>query len=124
MNTLKDTIYELEKSLMTPEARRSAQVIRVRLCDDFTEFCSSGRVYHYQTGDVFDDGSAEYRYEIEDFALDQMSEDSVHVTYTAIKHSGGSIVRSLRSSLWRKQDDEWKLWFHQGTQVFEEITLI
>lgn len=114
---LKETIYELEKSLMTPETRRDAQGIKTLMSEDFFEFCSSGKVYRYKSGDVFDCGQeSEYKYEVEDFDIDEIIGGCLLATYKAIRTDReGEKARTLRSSLWRKEKGKWKMIFHQGT---------
>ena len=52
MNYIKEHILELENDLLKSEVRKSAQKINDILADDFIEFCSSGREYHYEKGDI------------------------------------------------------------------------
>jgi hypothetical protein len=122
LGTLEDTIYELEESLLRLDVRQSAEVIAERLADDFTEFSSSGRVYHYRKGDVFDaDKTAELNWEIRDFVIEQLATDVVLATYKTIKHSEPRVEmkNSLRSSIWNCYDGRWKMLFHQGTLTGE-----
>lgn len=112
---LESTIYALEKSLMKPEVRQSANKIQTLLKDDFFEFCCSGKRYDYQIGDVFGVG---YSYEIEDFAVKELSEHCVLATYQTVRtDKNGEKIRQLRSSLWQKDNGAWKMAFHQGTPI-------
>ena len=44
----------------------------------------------------------------------------VLVTYRIVRHiSGEQPVHSLRSSIWKLNNDRWKMIFHQGTLVRE-----
>jgi len=52
MNYIKEHILELENDLLKSEVRKSAQKINDILADDFIEFSSSGREYHYEKGDI------------------------------------------------------------------------
>lgn len=113
--TLEKFIYELEISLMIPEVRRSPDKIQALLKDDFFEFCCSGKRYDYQIGDVFGDS---YSYEIEDFAVKELSKYYVHATYQTVREGkNGKKTRQLRSSLWQKDNGAWKMAFHQGTPI-------
>lgn len=128
VGTLEETIYELEESLLMLEVRRSAEKIAERLDDDFTEFCSSGAVYHYRKGNIFeDDGIEEMHWEILDFAIQQLAPDVVLATYKTIKHNETrpAMKYSLRSSIWKCYDGRWKMLFHQGTLAgeFKETNL-
>ena len=116
---LEKYIFELEKELLKPEIRKSAEKISELLSDDFIEFCSSGNIYHYNKGDVFDNdsNSFEIKWEIKEFTIRQLSNDCILATYKVIKHSelNESKKYSLRSSLWKLFNGTWKMIFHQGT---------
>jgi hypothetical protein len=122
MNTLEDTIYELENSLLKLEVRQSAEQITELLADDFVEYCGSGTVYHYRKGDAFDtDRTKEFHWEIRDFGIRQLAPDVVLATYKTIKHDETRLAMkySLRSSIWKCYDGRWKMVFHQGTLTEE-----
>lgn len=112
--TLSRHILKLELSLLTPEVRQSAQRIGELLSDDFIEFTNSGKVYRYQRGDIF---IAPVEGQIEDFALRSLLEECALATYRFIR-ADGSI--SLRSSVWQRIGDQWKIVFHQGTPVAQD----
>lgn len=112
-------IFELENELLKSETRKSAEKISELLSEDFVEYCSSGTIYHYNKGDIFDEGSisSEINYEIEEFTTKQLSSDCILATYKVIKHNELNEDKkySLRSSIWKLSDGKWKMIFHQGT---------
>jgi hypothetical protein len=110
-------IYDLENELLKPDVRRSADRIGELLADGFFEFGSSGRIYDYTAGDVFDDNGAAYK--MEDFKANMLSHKCVLATYKAIKIDPGGNVTSvtLRSSIWKRRGGAWKMVFHQGTPM-------
>lgn len=113
---LKGQIYALEKRLSEPETRRSPKEISALLADSFVEFCSSGKEYRYQQGDVFDgDGNAS-SLEIRDFEITLLAYGCVLATYRAVRNDG---QESLRSSIWQQTGNGWKMVFHQGTPAKE-----
>ena len=116
---LEKQIFELEKDLLKPEIRKSAEKISELLSDDFIEFCSSGSIYHYNKGDVFDNdsNSLEIQWEIKEFTIKQLSNDCILTTFKLIKHSElrENMKYSLRSSIWKLFNGTWKMIFHQGT---------
>lgn len=124
--TLKEHILELEKSLLQPEVRQSAEKVAKILSDDFVEFCSSGRIYNYKKGDVIacKNNSDIQTWEIKDFSIDILAKDIVLAKYKATKHSkvGGDKVCSLRSSIWKHVKGSWKMIFHQGTLTDQKFT--
>ncbi|KAJ53592.1 hypothetical protein BD780_001293 [Clostridium tetanomorphum] len=102
---LEKHIYDLEKEALKTETRQSAKRISELLSDDFTEFSSSGQVYYYNKGDVFDENndSVEINWEIKEFAIKLLSHDVILSMYKVIKHSelNESKKYSLRSSIWK-----------------------
>lgn len=119
MELLNNHIFELENELLKPETRQSAEKINELLSDDFIEFCSSGNIYNYNKGDVFDKtiNSSKIKWEIKEFSTKQLSNESILATYKVIKHSESkeNIRYSLRSSIWKCLNGKWKIIFHQGT---------
>lgn len=118
MTGIEAIIYTKEKDLLRPEIRKSPEKIAEILSNSFYEYGSSGRVYHYHHGNTFAHGPAkESDWEIVDFSLHLLSEDSALATYKMIKHTESDPKRrtTLRVSLWRIEDGIWKMQFHQGT---------
>lgn len=110
-NNLKDTIFDLEISLMTPSIRKSAESLDKLLSDDFIEFGSSGRVYSKKDQLKMLPKEEEIQFKIEDFTTRELSRGVVLATYTSI--SEGKTVR--RSSIWTCVEEQWEMSFHQGT---------
>lgn len=115
MELITKQIFELENELLKSETRKSAEKLSKLLSEDFIEYCSSGTIYHYNKGDIFDEGSTSY--EIEEFTTKQLSNDCILATYKVIKHNELNEDKkySLRSSIWKLSDGKWKMIFHQGT---------
>ena len=116
-------IFELENELLKTETRQSAEKISELLSDDFIEFCSSGNIYKYNKGDVFEKNInlPEIKWELRQFTTKQLSNECIMTTYKAIKHIhlNESMKYSLRSSIWKCIDGKWKMIFHQGTLTSE-----
>lgn len=106
---LEETLLELEKRLLEPEVRTSSCEVSRLLSGDFLEFYSSGRIYEYQTGDVFSAKAA--LTEIRNFRVRELSESFALATYRAISEGNST----LRSSIWKLESGNWKVLFHQGT---------
>ncbi|HOQ02098.1 MAG TPA: DUF4440 domain-containing protein [Acetivibrio sp.] len=116
---LEKHIFDLEQSLLQPEVRQSSEKIAELLSDDFCEFCSSGNIYLYNKGDIFDTDRnlSVIDWKIKDFSIRILANDVVLATYKAIKYNREQkkMVSSLRSSIWKCFDGNWKMVFHQGT---------
>ena len=117
MTELEDTILFLEKELLRPEVRSSAEKIAELLSESFFEVGSSGNTYQYKKGDTFQGGPVnDGDWEIRDFALLPVSKESVLSTYKAIKHTETNerLKITLRCSLWELEEGKWKVKFHQS----------
>ena len=118
MESLKKHILQLENYLLKLEVRQSVEKTSELLSDNFTEFCSSGHIYHYNKGQAINEGNLQaIDWEIADFEINLLSNDCLLATYRLIKHSESNENKkySLRSSIWKYFDGKWKMIFHQGT---------
>ena len=110
---MKLTIYELELSLLEPCTRHSQTELKKLIADDFMEFGSSGRIYNKLDllKTLPSEGIREFI--MTDFTIKELSQCVILATYKTIEY--GAI--SLRSSIWKKNRDEWQMIFHQGTRA-------
>ena len=116
-SSLKETIVELETSLFRESVRKSEPALNRLLHDAFEEIGASGQTYN--KGEIIDALLKEdfQAIEAEQFELDKLANDTVQLTYTAKKVKNGVTQTTLRSSLWKKDGDEWRLLFHQGSEI-------
>ncbi|MGG1942287.1 DUF4440 domain-containing protein [Paenibacillus polymyxa] len=109
---LEDIILNLEKQLM--HARR--EDFERLLADDYIEYGSSGRKYDKSMQITFLKGKFPLDcipFVITDFNIKVLSSDFVHVTYCTESIDTGN--KSLRSSIWKLNEGQWQMIFHQGT---------
>lgn len=122
---LSKIIYEHECELLKSEVRKSAERISELLAEDFIEFTSSGNVAFYEIGEVFQfrDDNTELNWEIKDFNVRELANDCVLAMYKLIKHDEIDERKkySLRSSIWKYYNRQWKMIFHQGTLTSNKI---
>jgi len=113
---LYEEIKNLEFTLLQREIRSDPDKIAEIIDPNFIEFCSSGGIYRYQKGATFHAVSG-VEYQISDFAVRELAANLCLATYKAIQvDTNEKTTRySLRSSIWRKDSNAWKLVFHQGT---------
>lgn len=109
---ISDHLLGLEKRLLDPEIRRSADQLALLLADDFGEIGSSGRIFDRAAiiADLKKEPGFDNTRTITDFDVRLLSSSIALVTYR-IRENG-----NLRSSLWQEQDGHWRLVFHQGTR--------
>ncbi|TCR91588.1 DUF4440 domain-containing protein [Rhizobium sp. BK376] len=119
MDDLATHLRQLEEKLFDPTIRSSAQAIAGLLSPDFREIGSSGRFWDFdQTLEALprekpDRGVTSGT----DFQLKLLAEGVALLTYQSVHtRSDGSERKTLRSSIWRLEDDgNWRMVFHQGT---------
>ncbi|MDE0723402.1 MAG: nuclear transport factor 2 family protein [Alphaproteobacteria bacterium] len=119
MNHLNALIIDLEKALLDDEVRASQERLNTLIHDDFLEYSQSGGSYGKQAIlDAFKgympDGST---YKTKNFNVRLLSHDLAQVTYETISIPKNDTIerKALRSSLWKKEEREWQMIFHQGT---------
>ncbi len=116
---LEESLFrELEEHLLQPDFRKSAKDIMDLLADEFIEFGSSGRVFNKQQ--IIESLQNQpiqplAQRLITEFKTLVLATGVVLVTYRIVEQP----VHSLRSSIWKLNNDRWKIIFHQGTLVRE-----
>ena len=117
MNELTQKFYDLETTLLKPEVRSSREELEKLLADDFIEFGSSGSIYRKpNTLTNLSTSTDKVVYEVSDFVAKELSENFVLNTFkTKQTINDIDVVVSLRSSIWKKTDGNWQMFFHQGT---------
>ena len=111
------TLRELEQRLHRPEVRSHAGTVAEFLHPAFREFGRSGATYTREQ--ILSEFTASQEDTIwsQDYALEPVAEDVALLTYRSA-HVGplGALERhTLRSSLWQRTEQGWKMRFHQGT---------
>ena len=112
----KKKLYELEESLWRPETRFDEEYMDDLLTDEFFEFGRSGRTYQREEALSVSPQEIEIELPLDNFEVHQVACDVALVTYVSqVQYE--ELEVGNRSSLWVKEDGDWKLRFHQGTPV-------
>jgi hypothetical protein len=111
-------LRELEESLLLPDVRKSERLAEL-LDDDFIEFGSSGSLYSKPELAALLQAESRVVQTTSDFRATSLGPDAALLTYRIHRHSEPP-VHSLRSSVWRRKDDGWKMLFHQATLTTAE----
>lgn len=103
-------MIEYEKYHLDADNRRTGAYLEV-LHHDFKEFGQSGGIITRKDlkQSILDSST----YEIEDFNVVELSMESKLCTYVLNNKTTGRV--SNRSSVWVRYNDDWRLFFHQGT---------
>ncbi len=120
-DSLQALLYALEIRLLDPHIRRSSEDVAALLADDFLEIGASGRVF--DRDELIKELARErpFFWTISDFVARPLAPDIIMVTYRLVARTGSERTprRSLRTSIWKKSNDAWRMVFHQGTAVPE-----
>ncbi|MFI2615132.1 DUF4440 domain-containing protein [Streptomyces sp. NPDC018584] len=113
-----EAAIEGELRLLDPEVRASPALFEALLHPEFTEFGASGtrwdrnsivRVLTAAPAPASRPTTTSHMRGV------QLADDVVHLTFDTDDNGR----RAHRSSLWRRTEDGWRLWFHQGTLFTE-----
>ena len=111
---MKNQILQYEKDFFSKAFCSIRENLENRLSKDFIECGKSGFVYDREsTINSLYGLSGDRNIEILQFNLTVLSESIVLARY--ISHHKDSNLYALRASLWKFEDNTWKLFFHQGT---------
>lgn len=105
-------LRELEERLLQPSVRATADQVAMLLADEFVEFGSSGGVYDKQQVVVAlqQEQGQGGKLTVTDFSARTLAPDVVLLTYRITE------TRTLRSSIWKQMNGQWRMVFHQGTK--------
>ncbi|MFF3904684.1 DUF4440 domain-containing protein [Streptomyces sp. NPDC001848] len=109
-----EAAIERELRLLDPEIRHTPEQVGALLHPDFHEFGASGR--HWDRASLIEmltsttDPGARPSV-TSPIEATQLAADLVHLTFDT-ENNGR---HAHRSSLWRRTEDGWQLYFHQGT---------
>ncbi|MER7897083.1 nuclear transport factor 2 family protein [Streptomyces sp. NPDC096046] len=120
-NPAVESAMEGELALLTTKIRCSPERVGALLHPDFHEFGASGR--HWSRAAIIASLAATTEPGARPVAVSalrgvQLAPDLVHLTYDT-EYDGS---RAHRSSLWRRAEGRWLLWFHQATPFSERTT--
>ena len=106
-------LFALEQELQGCSTRSDAERLEQLLADDFVEFGASGTVWGSKAeviAGLQDEVFSPRR--MSGFAVKMLSYGVALVTYRGHRQGVGD---SLRSSVWREEQGQWRMVFHQGT---------
>lgn len=113
-----ETCMRDERELLTPTCRANAARLNELLAEDFVEFGATGRVWDRRgmLAALTNDTNADTDATIADADMSGrvLADGLVLLTY----RSSTAQRSALRSSLWRRDADGWRVFFHQGTVVW------
>jgi hypothetical protein len=120
---LRQQLMDLEERLLVPGIRHSQDSLGELLDPDFIEFGSTGKIYD-KTGIIEALlTQCPVSISLSDFQVALLAPGIALATYKAVYILNDNISKySLRSSIWKKSDNIWRLLFHQGTPANAELS--
>lgn len=122
LSAITEQIQHLELSLLQTDLTAHPERIDELLAENFEEIDHQGEIH--ARNDVVDwlmhkDPNKQWAFK--DFRVKVLTDDLVLAIYSLQKpdHPGASPAGSIRTSLWQRQRDHWKMVFHQATQQHE-----
>ena len=117
--TIAGHVSALERALLDPSIRTDPERVADLLSDDFVEFGSSGHVWTKATtiaGLAAEDSGVSVALNVTDVQVRLLAAEAALVTYVVSRKSPGEAeIQTLRSSVWKREDGNWRMLFHQGT---------
>lgn len=117
MNSLKDTLIELELYCLKPDVRSSREALDKLLADDFLEIPSTGEPYNKSHALERIPGEVSPIFTQQDYELRILGSDVAQLIYKATVQKPGddNVSYSQRNSIWKLNNGEWQMLFHQAT---------
>lgn len=116
---ISEHLIALEKALLTFAVRHSDFKLKQLIAPEFREIGASGA--YFGRNDILQRLPKEQNWtaKVQDFECYPLADGLCQLVFKAfIKHQAEDVgTYSLRSSLWQKHADGWKVIFHQGTPV-------
>lgn len=117
---LRELIYKLETDLLKSDIRASVEKLDELITDDFIEYGSSGLVYDKKNIlERLPQGNSP-TYSLSNFEMIILSEEIIQTRFkTDRMNLDETKMSSLHTSLWRKTNNKWQMFFHQGTPIMK-----
>lgn len=108
-----EVVMASERQLLGPVTRGNDAAVRALLHTDFGEFGASGKVWDRESIVQATGGDTAVKIATEHPRMVRLGPDAILLTYTARRGA----TSSLRTSVWIRTGDAWRLLHHQGTRV-------
>jgi hypothetical protein len=118
VSKLTGIIQRLELDLLQTDLTVHPGLIDELLAEDFEEIDNQGQ--RHSRGEVIDwlkRKKPELHWAFRDFRVKVLADDCVLAIYSLQKPQQSSAPGSIRTSLWQRQDNQWKMVFHQATKI-------
>ena len=113
-------MLDIEKRHLDSTVRSSTEQLGALLCDGFREFGTSGKICdRAETLMSVTNRTEVTDYDIDEYQIVQLGDDHILSTYKLSERRGEQLRLTLRSTVWKLVDTQWRMLFHQGTKQAE-----
>lgn len=114
--SLEQQILKYENEFFIKRFCDDIQNLNDRIHDEFIEFGKSGQVFDKDSiVEYLNNLDTDRDIEILSFKIKNIKEDLIIANY--VSYEKEIEIKALRTSIWKKESSDWKLYFHQGTVV-------
>jgi len=120
MKNLENEIKALEEKLLHSDIRKNPEILNQLLAKEFEEVGSIGKISNRDAVvNWLVNKESNARWMLSEFRVKPLSPDIVIAIYHVkqIKSLEGSSKGSMRSSIWKRNNNQWQMVFHQGTKI-------
>jgi len=111
-------IIEMELKLLDKNIRNNKEELVKYISKEFIEYGASGKIYtYYDTLNFLPIEEKQIEYKIIKMDSKILSENIILLLYIIEINNGVENIITNRSSVWKKDNNDWKIIFHQGTKV-------
>ncbi len=118
IHPLTEQIQRLELRLLQSDLNAHPELIDELLAKNFEEIDNQGQTH--TRADVVDwlqRKDPEQHWAFEHFRVNVLADDCVLAIYALQKPPQSGTPGSIRTSLWQRQGNDWKMVFHQATKI-------
>ena len=119
MDKIGKLLYKLEEELQKSDTRKSVEKLKVLISDDLKEITSSGLITNKQDCLINLPSAPDIKFVMTDFNYRELTPNLVQTFFRTEKTviETGKTSYSMRNSIWKKENNDWKMIFHQGTLI-------
>jgi hypothetical protein len=108
-------LEQLELALLDPAGRSDSALLAKLIADDFIEVGTSGRTFGKDEVLARLPTETGVSFQAEHMHVSLLSSTVGLVTYAATRTAEDATARSKRCSVWRVNQGQWQMVYHQGT---------
>ncbi len=118
-SSISKIIKNFEIELLDPKVRKNKKRLNDLLSDDFLEYASTGEIFTKKDILLNLPKETKRTFNISNLKVKDISENIFLVTYKIKKFDIDKNIKtlSIRSSIWKKDNNQFKMVFHQGSLI-------